>query len=85
MPGGLAEIGQLGESQTEDLKVPGSITGFSIMHSWHLHSSGHMSRDKGHSPAIEDRILQKPGKWKTSTLQQIKCSKTEGTRLTSVL
>ena len=37
MTGGLAEIAQLGERQTEDLKVPGSIPGFGIMHSWHLH------------------------------------------------
>ena len=27
MTGGLAEIAQLGERQTEDLKVPGSIPG----------------------------------------------------------
>ena len=38
MTGGLAKIAQLGERQTEDLKVPGSIPGFSIMHSWHLPS-----------------------------------------------
>ena len=28
---GQAEIAQLGERQTEDLKVPGSIPGFGIM------------------------------------------------------
>ena len=38
MTGGLAKIAQLAELQTEDLKVPGSIQGFSIMHSWHLPS-----------------------------------------------
>ena len=38
MTGGLAKIAQLGERQTEDLKVPGSIPGFNIMHSWHLPS-----------------------------------------------
>ena len=38
MTGGLAQIAQLGERQTEDLKVPGSIPGFGIMHSWHLPS-----------------------------------------------
>ena len=38
MTGGLAEIAQLGERQTEDLKVPSSITDFGIMHSWHLPS-----------------------------------------------
>ena len=54
--GGLAEIAQLGELRTEDLKVPGSILGFRMMHSWHLHSSAGMSRHKGHSPAIKDRL-----------------------------
>ena len=38
MTGGLAKIAQLGERQTEDLKVAGSIPGFGIMHSWHLPS-----------------------------------------------
>ena len=38
MRGGLPEIAQLGERQTEDLKVPGSILGFGIMHSWYLPS-----------------------------------------------
>ena len=38
MTGGLVEIAQLGEHQTEDVKVPGSIPGFGIMHSWHLPS-----------------------------------------------
>ena len=38
MKGGLADIAQLGQGQTEDLKVPGSILGFGIMHSWYLRS-----------------------------------------------
>ena len=38
MTGGLAKIVQLGERQTEDPKVPGSIPGLHIMHRWHLPS-----------------------------------------------
>ena len=38
MTEGLAEIALLGEGQTKDLKVPGSILGLAIMHSWHLPS-----------------------------------------------
>ena len=34
MTGGLAEIAQLGERQTKDIKVPGSVQGFGIKHSW---------------------------------------------------
>ena len=38
MTRGLAKIAQVGERQTEDLKVSGSIPGFRIMQSWHLPS-----------------------------------------------
>ena len=36
MTGCLAKIAQLGERQTEDLHVPGSIPDFRIMNNWHL-------------------------------------------------
>ena len=36
MTGVLAKITQLGERQTEDLQVSGSVPGFGIMDNWHL-------------------------------------------------
>ena len=53
MTGGLAEIAQLGERQTEDPKVPGSITDFGIIHSWHLPS---VLKQGGR------RLISQPGK-----------------------
>ena len=50
---GSSQNSQLGERQTEDLKVPGSMPSSGIMHSWHLPSVLNRIGTKAFSQAVK--------------------------------
>ena len=75
MRGGPAEIAQLGERQTEDLKFPGSTPGFGIMHTWQIPSvlKRVATRAISQEAKIERYNVKNTCMWDNSILQQIKC------------